>query len=403
MKKFSFVAAALAGLAFGPARAADTGPIKIGVLTESSGVYADLAGPGSIVAAKMAVEDFGGAVNGRPIEVISADHQNKPDIAAGIARRWFDNEGVDMIVDLPNSSAAAAVAEVGREKHKPIMITNPGDSGLTGSKCSPFSVHWTYDTWALAHGTGLAIVEQGGKSWFFITADYTFGHAIARDTSAVVKASGGSVVGEVQHPLDTHDMSSYLLQAQSSHAQVIGLADAGSDLIGVVKQAKEFNVGVPGSGQQLAGLLVFLSDVDALGLDIAQGLELTTAFYWDANDGTRAWSRRYAGLNNGRYPNMSHAGVYAAVLHYLKAVKAAGTVDGTAVMQQIKAILTDDPLFGQGQVRKDGRVIHNMYLYRVKSPSESRGRWDYYQLIKTIPANEAFRPLHEGGCALVEQ
>ena len=401
MKTMGCTIAALVCCALGPAWAADTGPVKIGVLTESSGVYADLAGPGSIVAAKMAVEDFGGSVNGRPIEVISADHQNKADIAVSIARQWFDTEGVDMIVDLPNSSVAAAVAQIGREKRKPIMITNPGDSDLTGSKCSPYSVHWTYDTWALAHGTGSAIASQGGKTWFFITADYTFGHAITRDTTAVVKANGGTVVGGVEHPLDTHDMSSYLLQAQASHAQVIGLADAGSDLIGVVKQAKEFNVGRPESGQQLAGLLVFLSDVDSLGLDAAQGLELTTAFYWDANDGTRAWTKRYAARNGGKYPNMSHAGVYAAVLHYLKAVKAAGTTDGAAVMQQMKAIPTNDPLFGQGHVRVDGRVTHNMYLYRVKTPAGSHGRWDYYQLVRTIPEAQAFRPLDEGGCPLV--
>jgi branched-chain amino acid transport system substrate-binding protein len=379
------------------------GVVKIGVLTESSGVYADLAGPGSIVAAKMAVADFGGTVNGTPIEVISADHQNKADIGAGIARDWIDNDGVDVIVDLPNSSVAGAVSEIGRLKKKPILITNPGDADLTGKKCSPYSVHWTYDTWALAHGTGKAVVKQGGDTWFFITADYTFGHAITRDTSAVVTENGGRVLGAVNHPLDTADMSAYLLQAQASHAQVIGLANAGTDLINTVKQAQEFKIGAPGTGQRLVGLLVFLSDVNALGLQAAQGLELTTAFYWDANDGTRAWARRYAALNGGKYPNMSHAGVYSAVLDYLKAAAAAGTDDGTAVMAKMKAMPTDDPLFGKGYIRADGRKIHPMYLYQVKTPAESKGPWDYYKLIQTIPADEAFRPMSEGGCPFVGQ
>lgn len=373
--------------------------VRIGVLTEMSGVYADLAGPGSVLAAQMAVEDFGGRVDGKPIEVISADHQNKADVGAAIARKWYDADGVDVIVDVPTSSVALAVNEISREKKKIVLITNPGSSDLTGPKCSPYMVHWTYDTWALAHGTGRAIVNEGGDSWFFITADYAFGHSVERDTAEVVKASGGRVLGAVHHPLGANDFSSFLLQAQASKAKIVGLANAGDDLVNTIKQAAEF--GIVSGGQKLAGLLVFLSDVHALGLEAAQGLQLTAAFYWDLNDGTRAWSKRYAARNGGKYPNMSHAGVYSAVTHYLKSVAAAKSDDGPLVAAKMKEMPTDDPLFGKGRIRPDGRKIHDMYLFQVKSPAESKGPYDYYKLVSKIPAEEAFRPLNEGGCPLV--
>jgi branched-chain amino acid transport system substrate-binding protein len=377
------------------------GKVKIGVLTESTGVYADLAGTGSILAAQMAVEDFGGKVNGMPVEVVAANHQNKPDIAVNIARRWFETENVDTIVDLPQSGVALAVSEVGRTAKKPILIVNPGSSDITGSKCSPYTVHWTYDTWALAHGTAQEVVKEGGKSWFFITADYAFGRAMERDATAVVKENGGKVVGAVAHPLDTPDMSSFLLQAQSSNADVIGLANAGTDFITTVKQGAEFNIGH--GRQRLVGLLVFLSDIKALGLEAAQGLQLTTAFYWDQNEGSRAWTKRYAARNDGKYPNMTHAGVYSAVLHYLKSVAASGSDDGDKVMDTMKSMQTDDPLFGKGHIRVDGRKTHPMYIYQVKTPAESKGNYDFYKLVATIPEEKAFRPIGEGNCSLVKK
>ena len=375
------------------------GKLKVGVLTESSGVYADLAGTGSILAAQMAVEDFGGKMDGVPIEVISANHQNKPDIAANIAKQWFDVEGVDGVVDLPQSGVALAVSEIARTRKKPALVVNPGSSDLTGPKCSPYTIHWTYDTWALAHGTAQAVVKEGGDSWFFITADYAFGQAMERDASGVVTASGGKLLGSVRHPLDTPDMSSFLLQAQNSKAKVIGLANAGADFVTTVKQAKEFNIGQ--GEQRLAGLLVFLSDVHSLGLEAAQGIQLTNAFYWDRDEETRAWTKRYAARNNGKYPNMTHAGVYSSVLHYLKAVAAAKTDDGTAVVAKMKEMPTYDPLFKKGMIRQDGRKIHPMFLYEVKKPSESKGPYDYYKLIDTIPAEAAFRPMAEGKCPFV--
>lgn len=402
MRTFAAVATAIALSAVAsPALAQlSDNKVKIGVLTESSGVYADLAGNGSIVAAQMAVEDFGGKVNGMPIEVISANHQNKPDIAANIARQWYDVEGVDMIVDLPNSGVALAVSEISKNKKKPALIVNPGSSDITGSKCSPYSIHWTYDTWALAHGTANAVTKAGGNSWFFITADYAFGKAMESDATAVVKADNGKVLGSVRHPLDTPDMSSFLLQAQSSGAKIIGLANAGTDFINTVKQAREFQIGQ--GNQRLVGLLVFLSDVNALGLEDAQGIELTDAFYWDHDDQSRAWTKRYVARNGGKYPNMTHAGVYSAVLHYLKAVAAAGSDDGTTVMAKMKELPTDDPLFGVGTIRADGRKIHPMYLYQVKTPAESKYPYDYYKLLATIPADQAFRPMSEGNCPFVK-
>jgi branched-chain amino acid transport system substrate-binding protein len=377
--------------------------VKIGILSDMSSLYADIGGPGSAVAAKMAVEDFDPAKHRMKVEVISADHLNKPDIGSGIARQWYDVDHVDAIADVPNSGVALAVSGVTREKNKVFLISGAADSDLTDKSCSPNTVHWTYDTWALAHGTGGAIVQNGDKTWFFITADYAFGHALERDTAAVVKAAGGQVLGAVRVPLNTADFSSYLLQAEASKAQVIGLANAGGDTINSVKQAAEF--GIVKGGQRLAGLLVFLSDVHALGLHAAQGLTLTTAFYWDLNDKTRAFAKRFAARNGGKYPTMVQAGVYSSVLHYLQAVEKVGSPeDGAKVVEAMKATSYDDPLFGPTQVRVDGRAMHAMYLVEVKKPSESKGPYDYFKVISTIPANQAFRPLSEekGTCPLVQ-
>jgi branched-chain amino acid transport system substrate-binding protein len=382
------------------AAAAEDIPVKIGVLNDRSGVYADLAGEGSVIAAKMAVEDFGAAAKGIKVEIVSADHQNKPDIASNIARQWIDQDGVDVIADVPTSSAALAVSEVVREKNRIFLVSGAAASDLTGAKCSPNTVHWTYDTWALAHGTGKAMVEQGGKKWFFITADYAFGQALERDTAAVVKASGGEVVGSVKHPFPGQDFSSFLLQAQSSGAQVIGLANAGGDTINSIKQAAEF--GITQGGQKLAGLLIFITDVHALGLETAQGLVLTEAFYWDKDDGTRAFAKRFGELHGGKMPTMVHAGVYASILHYLKAVEALKSKDPKAVMAKMKEMPSEDPLFGKGQIRADGRHVHDMYLVEVKKPADSKGPWDYYKILATIPADQAFRPLDQGGCPLVK-
>lgn len=374
--------------------------VKIGVLNDRSGIYADLSGEGSVIAARMAVEDFKAADKDMTVEIVSADHQNKPDVASIIARQWYDQDGVDMIVDVPTSSAAFAVSDITREKNKVFINSGAGSADLTGSKCSPTTVHWTYDTWALAHGTGSAMVATGGKKWFFLTADYAFGHALERDTAAVVEAAGGEVMGTVRHPFPGTDFSSYLLQAQSSGADVIGLANAGGDTINSIKQASEF--GITQGGQAIAGLLVFLTDVHALGLQTAQGLVLTESFYWDLNDDTRAWSERFAAKNGGDMPTMVQAGVYAGVLHYLKAIEATGGKDTDALMAKMKEMPTDDPLFGKGEIRADGRKVHDMYLFRVKAPDQSQGPWDYYELVSTIPADKAFRPLSEGGCDLVK-
>ena len=374
--------------------------IKIGVLNDQSGLYADLAGPGSVMAAKMAAEDSGGKIGDATIEVIFADHQNKPDVGSNIARQWYDVDGVDVIVDVPTSSVALAVSQITREKNKVFLGSSPGTSDLTGKACSPNTIHWTYDTYALAHTTGSAVVQTGGDTWFFLTADYAFGQALERDTSAVVASSGGKVLGSVKHPLNTTDFSSFLLQAQSSKAKVIGLANAGGDTINSIKAASEF--GIVKGGQKLAGLLVFLSDIHALGLPTAQGLLLSESFYWDRDDKTRAFSKRYAQRMNGRMPTMAQGGVYSAVLHYLKAVKALKSdSDGRAVVEQMKKTPTDDPVFGKGSIRQDGRKLHPMYLYEVKKPSESKGPWDYYKLVKEVPPEQAFRPLDKGECPLV--
>ncbi|HYL90088.1 MAG TPA: ABC transporter substrate-binding protein [Burkholderiales bacterium] len=399
-KKLS-AAVALALCAGGVQAQISGGVVKIGVLNDMSSLYADIGGPGSVAAAKMAVEDFlKSSKSGLKVEVVFADHQNKPDVGSQIARQWYDVDGVDAIFDVPNSGVALAINQITKDKGKAFINTGAASSDLTGKACSPNTVHWLYDTWMLAHGTGGAMVKTGGDTWFFLTADYAFGHALERDTAEVVKANGGKVLGAVRHPLNTQDFSSFLLQAQSSKAKVIGLANAGGDTVNSIKQASEF--GITKGGQQLAGLLVFLTDVHGLGLEKAQGLVLTETFYWDMNDGTRAWAKRFAPLNKGQYPSMDHAGVYAAVLHYLKAVASAKTDDGTKVIAEMKRLPTDDPLFGKGRVRQDGRKIHPAYLFEVKKPSESKYAYDYYKLRATIPAEQAFRPEKEGGCDLVK-
>ena len=396
--RFGRLLIAAAALLGATAANAET-PVKIGVLNDRSGLYADISGEGSVVAAKMAIEDFKATEKGLKVEVVSADHQNKPDVAINTGRDWFDQQGVDMIVDVPNSGVAFAISELTREKNKVFIDSGAGASDLTGAKCSPNTVHWTFDTWALAHGTGGAIVKRGGTSWFFITADYAFGQALERDTAQVVKDSGGTVIGSVKAPLNTQDFSSFLLQAQSSGAKIVGLANAGGDTINSVKQASEF--GIVQGGQNLAGLLIFITDVHSLGLQAAQGLIFTSPFYWDLNDQTRAWSDRFMKAM-GRRPTMGQAGVYAGVLHYLKAVEALKSAkDGKAVVAKMKETPTGDPLFGKGEIRADGRKIHNMYLFEVKKPEELKGPWDYYKLLATIPADKAFRPLSEGGCSLV--
>jgi len=391
-------AVALAAFAVAPAMAQTN--VKIGILTDMSSLYTDLAGAGSVLAARMAVDDFGAAAKGIKVEFVSADHQNKPDVGSNIARQWFDRDGVDVIVDVPNSGVSLAVNGVTREKNKAFLVSGAASSALTGEQCSPNTVHWTYDTWALANGTGKAIVQTGGDTWFFLTADYAFGHQLEADTTAVINALGGRVLGSVRAPLNTNDFSSFLLQAQSSRAKIIGLANAGGDTVNSIKQAAEF--GIVKRGQSLAGLLVFLTDVHGLGLETAQGLIMTEAFYWDQNDASRAFAKRFAAGNKGIHPTMVHAGVYSSVIHYLKAIEATkSAADGKAVVEKMKSIPTDDPLFGKGEIRKDGRKIHDMYLFEVKKPEESKAPWDYYKLRATIPAAQAFRPLNEGKCPLV--
>ncbi len=399
MRKLGTVLVAALAASAGAAHAQTS--VKLGVLNDMSGLYADISGPGSVVAAQMAVEDFKAAEKGIKAEIVSADHQNKPDTGSTIARRWYDQEGVDVILDVTTSSVALAVSEVTREKNKIFIPSGGGTSDLTGEKCTPNNVHWTYDTWALANGTGSAMTKKGGDSWFFLTADYAFGSALERDTTNAVKKAGGKVVGAVKHPLSAADFSSFLLQAQGSQAKVIGLANAGSDTINAIKQAAEF--GITQGGQNLAGLLIFSSDVKALGLKAAQGLVLTEAFYWDQNDATREFSKRFAAKFGGKMPTSAQAGVYSSVLHYLKAVEATKSKDSTAVMAKMKEMPIDDALFGKGSIRPDGRAIHPMYLFEVKKPEESRGEWDLYKTVATIPTEEAFRPMADGGCPLVKK
>ena len=377
------------------------GVVKIGILSDMSSLYSDVGGPGSVAAAKLAVEDFGAAAKGIKVEIVSGDHQNKPDVGAGLASSWYDVDKVDVIVDVPNSGVALAVSEVTRQKNKVFLVSGAATSDLTGSKCNANTIHWTYDTWNLANGTGKAMVKTGGDTWFFLTADYAFGHALERDTSAVVEANGGKVLGKVRVPLNNSDFSSFLLQAQASKAKVIGLANAGGDTINSIKQAAEF--GIVKGGQSLAGLLVFASDIAALGLPTAQGLVLTETWYWDMTDSNRAWTKRWQAQRPGKFPTMVQAGVYSAIIHYLKAVEALkADGDGKAVVAKMKEMPTDDPLFGKGVIRADGRKIHDAYLFEVKKPAESKYPGDFYKTRATIPGDEAFRPLKEGGCPLVQ-
>jgi branched-chain amino acid transport system substrate-binding protein len=402
-----FIASLLVGtaltLAAAGAAMADDKVVKIGALSDQSGLYADLGGPGSTLAAQMAAEDSGLTAKGWKIDVISGDHQNKPDIGVAIARQWFDVDKVDVIVDVPNSGVALAVNNVIKEKNGVFINSAAATSDLTNAQCTPNTVHWTFDTYMLAHSTGQALVKAGGDTWFFLTADYAFGAALERDTTAVILASGGKVVGGVKHPLNTSDFSSFLLQAQSSKAKIIGLANAGGDTTNTIKQAAEF--GIVSGGQKLAALLLFISDVHALGLQTAQGLNFTETFYWDMNDQTRAFSKRFAArMKNGAVPTMVHAGVYAGLIHYFKALEALGSNphDGAKVVAKMKEIPTDDALFGKGEVQPNGRVIHPAYLFEVKKPSESKGPWDYYKLVSTTPADQAFTPLDKSTCPLLK-
>lgn len=375
--------------------------VRIGVLTDQSGFFASITGQGSVVAAKMAIEDFGGRVLDKPIELVDADHQNKPDIGSGIANRWFDVENVDMIIDLPNSGVALAVQNIGKEKNRIVITSGAGSADLTGKQCSPTGLHWTWDTYAMAVSTGKAMLRQGGDSWFFITADYAFGHASERDVTQVVKAGGGTVLGSVKHPTNTQDFASFILQAQASKAKVVALANGGKDTSNSVKQAVEF--GLIKGGQKLVGLAIFIGDTHAMGLQNAQGLVLTDGFYWDYSDETRKWSKRFMERHGGAAPTMTQAGVYSAVAHYLKAIKAAGTDEATKVMAKMRELPVNDFFATNGKVREDGRMVHEMYLLEVKTPVESKYPWDYYKVLGVIPGDQAFRPLAESECALVRK
>jgi branched-chain amino acid transport system substrate-binding protein len=392
-------AAAILALGATGAAAQSGAPVKIGVLNDMSSLYADIGGKGSVTAAEMAAEDVG-PVLGQKVVVVSADHQNKPDVGANIARQWYDQDGVDVITDVPTSSVALAVNEVSREKKKIALWSGPASSDLTGPKCNPYAASWVYDTYALAHVTGGAVVKSGGNTWFFVTADYAFGHALQRDTAAVVEAAGGKVVGDVNVPLNTPDFSSFLLQAQSSKAKIIGLANAGGDTINSIKQGAEF--GIVEGGQKFAALLMFLTDVHSLGLKTAQGLQLSGPFYWDMNDETRAFSKRFA-ERAGHPPTFTQAGVYSAINHYLRAVKAINSKDPDKVMEKMRETPINDFFTKNGKLRIDGRVVRDFYLFEVKKPSESKGPWDYYKLIQTVPGDQAFRPLDKGDCPLVKK
>ncbi len=404
MKGRLLVAAFAAAFACGTAHAQQIN-VKIGVLSDMSSLYADIGGPGSVAAAKLAVADFTKSNPNVKVELVSGDHQNKPDIGTNIANQWFDVDKVDMIIDVPNSGVALAVSQVAANKNKVFIVSGAAASDLTGPKCNANTVHWTYDTWMLANGTGTAMVKTGGDTWFFLTSDYAFGHALERDTSAAVTKAGGKVLGAVRHPLNTNDFSSFLLQAQSSKAKVVGLANAGGDTINSIKQASEF--GIVKGGQKLAGLLVFASDVNALGLQTAQGLTLTETWYWDMNDANRNWTKRWheAGAAASKFPTMIHAGVYAGILHYLKAAVALkGKLDdGKAVVEQMKAMPTDDELFGKGNIDPTGRKRHPAYLLEVKKPEESKKPGDFYNVKATIPPAEAFRDPKDSGCPLVNK
>jgi branched-chain amino acid transport system substrate-binding protein len=373
--------------------------VKIGVLTDMSSLYADATGKGSVVATQMAVADYGGKVKGKPVEVISADHQNKPDVALNIARGWYDNEKVDAIFDVPTSSVALPISALTREKNKIHINSGGGSSDITGVACSPNTVHWTYDTYALSQVAGKAMVKRGEDTWFFITADYAFGHALERDAANVVKENGGKVLGTARHPLNSSDFSSFLLQAQASKAKVIGLANAGGDSQNALKQASEF--GISQGGQKMIALLTEITDVHSLGIKATQGLIVTDAFYWDTNDETRAFSKRF-NEKVGHMPTMIQAGLYSATMHYLKAIEAIGTDDSQKVMAQMRATPVNDFFAKNGKIRIDGRMVHDMYLFEVKKPEESKNEWDLYKLLATVPGDEAFRPLDKGNCPLVK-
>jgi len=391
----------LAGAVAAPAQEKiSDGVVKIGMIEDMSSIYADITGVGAVTAAKMAVEDFGGKVLSKPIEVVSADHQNKPDIASATAREWFDAERVDALMDVAASATALAAIDVAKNKNKIVILNGPGAARITNEACTPVSIHYTYDNYALSHGTGAAMVRAGYDTWFFLTADYAFGHDLEQNTAAVVKASGGQVLGSVRVPINTSDFSAAWLQAQSSKAKVVGLANAGADTTNSIKQAAEF--GVVRGGQKLAGLLIFINDINALGLEAAQGMLLTNAFYWDRNDESRAWAKRYF-QRMSRMPNMTQAGIYSATTHYLKAVEAAGTDETQAVMEKMRSTAINDFFVKDGKIREDGRMIHDMYLYEVKKPAESKGAWDYYKLVATIPADQAFQPLSDSKCPLVRK
>ena len=403
MKKTLWAAVAALALGFAPQPASaqlsdDT--LKVGVLTDMSSLYADINGPGAVFAAQLAIQDFGGTVLGKKIEFQQADVQNKADIGTSIASKWYDSDKVDVIVGAAASSSSLAVAGVAGDKKRVFLATDPASSDLTGKSCNPYTIHYVYDTAALANGTGSAVVKAGGKTWYFLTADYAFGHALERDVSAVVNANGGKVVGTARHPINNSDFSAFLVQAQASKAQVVGLANAGGDTINSIKQAAEF--GIVAGGQKLAGLLVFITDVHSIGLPLAQGLQLTEAFYWDLNDGTRAFAKRFFEKMK-KMPTSIQAGYYSSMKHYLEAVKATGTDNPEKVMAWLKANPLNDDLFGKGFVRADGRKMHDMYLFEVKKPSESKGPYDYYKLIRTIPAEEAFRPMDKGDCPMVKK
>jgi branched-chain amino acid transport system substrate-binding protein len=392
------LAAGLTAFVISPSLAQQA-PLKIGVLSDFSSVYSDIGGQGNVEATKMAIEDFGGQMFGKPIDMVSADVLNKPDVASTIARKWWETEGVDMIIDLPTSATALAVMELSKQYEKIMIVTDAASSDITGKSCSPYTAHWTYDTYSNAHTVGSAIVKNGGDSWFFLTADYVFGHSIERDTGDVVRAAGGKVLGSVKHPLNTADFSSFLLQAQASKAKIIGLANGGGDTINAIKQAGEF--GIVAGGQNLAAIVMFISDVHSLGLKLAQGLIITEAYYWDLNDKTRAFGKRFMERVK-RMPTMNQAATYSATLHYLKAVQAAGTKDTKTVMAKMRELPVKDAFTDNGVLREDGRMVHSMYLFQVKKPEESKGPWDYYKLLAEVPADQAFRPLKDGGCPLVK-
>jgi branched-chain amino acid transport system substrate-binding protein len=374
--------------------------VKIGVLTDMSGQFSHESGEGSVTAVRMAIEDFGGKVMGKPIELVVADHQNKGDVAAARAREWYDIGKVDMIANLINSAIALNVAQIAKDKNRIAIVNGSGSSRLTGDGCTPNSIHYAYDTYALAKGTGSALMKGGGTSWYFLTADYAFGHALEADTSAVVKSLGGQVVGSVRYPIESLDLSSFLLQAQGSRAKVVGLAGSGTVFVKAVKSAQEF--GVRQGGQTLAGLLVWITDIKELGLETAQGLILTNAFYWDRDDETRAWSKRFVERMK-RVPHMGDAGDYSSTMHYLRAIEAAGTDEAKAVMAKMREMPINDFFAKGGQIREDGRMVHEMYVYEVKKPSESKGDWDYYKLREVIPRDQAYRPLSESQCPLVKK